>query len=77
MRGLRMVIWLFSGMAAAGCSLSLVLWTVRGNEALFRFVRGGKAGFIDRTGRIVVPAILQVPNGPCRLRMAEAAIIPA
>lgn len=41
---------------AAGCSSDYLIWEPRGRSAdpLYRFIRGGKAGYIDRSGRVVI-----------------------
>ena len=41
---------------AAGCSWDYLIWEPRGRSAdpLYRFIRGGKAGYIDRSGRVVI-----------------------
>jgi hypothetical protein len=57
------VILLAAGVAvpvARACSRSYVIWSIRNKPAdpLFRFVRNGKAGYIDATGRIRVDPVL-------------------
>jgi hypothetical protein len=46
---------------ALACSSDYVIWMIRtdSSDALFRFIRNGKAGYIDRTGKIVVPPTLE------------------
>ncbi|MFN7995456.1 MAG: WG repeat-containing protein [Bryobacteraceae bacterium] len=46
------------------CSVSLILWSINDKSAdpLFRFIRGGKAGYIDAKGRIVVSPTLAVDS---------------
>lgn len=54
---LRPAVLALTVTAAFACSWDYVIWTPRGKSAdpLYRFVRGEKAGFIDREGRIVLP----------------------
>jgi hypothetical protein len=42
------------------CSSDYVIWMIRSADAdpLYRFIKNGKAGFIDQTGKIVIPPIL-------------------
>ena len=51
---------LFSGPVARACSWSYTLWSIRTKSAdpLFRFVRSGKAGYIDPSGKVVIEANL-------------------
>jgi hypothetical protein len=41
---------------AAGCSWDYPIWMPRekGADPLYRFIRGGKAGYIDRSGKVVI-----------------------
>ncbi len=60
---LKRWVWLLTGLVATACSMSVTIWSLaeRGNDPLFRFVRGGKAGFIDRSGRVVMgPSLTRV-----------------
>jgi len=45
-----------------GCEANALIWMPPRNHAdpLFRFIRNGRAGFIDAKGRIVVPPALEI-----------------
>lgn len=61
--------WFCAGLIAAAfltvpvlhaCSWSFLIWGLRGRspDPLLRFVKAGKAGYINQQGRIVIDAIL-------------------
>lgn len=63
-----MILWIVAGIlvyipVARACSWSYVIWSIRSKPAdpLFRFVRNGRAGYIDSTGGIVIQPLL--PGG--------------
>jgi len=41
---------------ANACSWDYIIWQIRSRSAdpLYRFVENGKAGYIDRTGKVVI-----------------------
>jgi hypothetical protein len=43
--------------AASACGWDFSIWIPRstGADPLYQFIRGGKAGYIDQTGRVVIP----------------------
>jgi hypothetical protein len=45
-----------------GCESDALIWMPPTNNAdpLFRFIRNGRAGFIDGKGRIVIPPTLEI-----------------
>jgi hypothetical protein len=53
---LSLALLLASAPPAAGCSWDYLIWIPRARDAdaLYRFVRDGKAGFIDRSGKVVI-----------------------
>jgi WG containing repeat len=60
-----MIFWIVAGIlvcipVARACSWSYVIWGIRNKPAdpLFRFVRNGRAGYIDSTGRIIIQPLL-------------------
>jgi hypothetical protein len=42
--------------AILGCEYSAPIWSITSDKAdpLYRFVQNGKAGYIDRTGKVVI-----------------------
>ena len=65
---LWMILWIAIGISvyipvARACSWSYVIWGIRSKPAdpLFRFVRNGRAGYIDSQGKIVIQPLL--PGG--------------
>jgi len=54
---LRVVVCLTVLSVAFGCDADYLIWIPRSSTAdpLYRFVKNGKAGYIDATGRVVVP----------------------
>lgn len=53
---LSLALLLASAAPAAGCSWDYPIWMPRDKEvdALYRFIRGDKAGYIDRSGSVVI-----------------------
>lgn len=51
--------WVYIPVARA-CSWSYLIWAIRRKPAdpLFRFVKDGKAGYIDAAGKVVIDAVL-------------------
>jgi hypothetical protein len=61
----RMIPWFIAAALASipvarACSIGYLIWEIRSKSAdpLFRFVRNGKAGYIDSSGKIVIQPIL-------------------
>jgi hypothetical protein len=54
----------FASVAFA-CSSDYAIWIPRSQSAepLYRFFKGGKAGYIDATGRVVIPPTLKTLDG--------------
>jgi hypothetical protein len=52
-------LWLFASSVWA-CSTDYTIWIPRSPDAdpLYRFVKGEKAGYIDLTGRVVIPPLI-------------------
>lgn len=55
-----LVTLLFISSSVYGCSWDYPIWQIRtkGADALYRFVKGDKAGYIDRSGKVVVKPTL-------------------
>jgi hypothetical protein len=58
----KALVLLFGAAIVFACSADYLLWAPRSKSAdpLYRFVTNGKAGYIDGTGKVVVPPILRV-----------------
>jgi len=56
-----LIITVLVASTALACEADYIIWMIRSESAdgLFRFIRNGKAGYIDRTGKIVVPPTLE------------------
>jgi hypothetical protein len=66
---LRLLLWVFATTllavpAVRACTWSYLIWGLRSKSAdpLFRFVRNGKAGYIDASGKIVIQPTLAVSD---------------
>ena len=59
---LKSVAFILTATTALACSVDYSIWIPRSNTAdpLYRFVKGDKAGYIDRSGRVVIPPTLEV-----------------
>jgi len=57
----RLVVLAFTAAVAFACSWDYPIWIPRSKSAdpLYRFVKNGKAGYIDGSGRIVIPPKLK------------------
>jgi hypothetical protein len=55
-----LLIVLAADLKVFACSWDYLIWTIRNKDAdpLYRFVRGERAGYIDRTGKIVIEPLL-------------------
>ena len=55
---------LLSVPAVRACEWSYTIWSIRSKPAdpLFRFVRNGKAGYIDASGKVIIAASLPVTD---------------
>ena len=53
-------LWLCASSVWA-CSADYIIWIPRsrGADPLYRFVKGGKAGYIDQAGQLVIPPVLE------------------
>src|SRR5262249_36057132 len=53
-------LWLCASSVWA-CSVDYTIWIPRsrGADPLYRFVKGGKAGYIDQAGQVVSPPVLE------------------
>ena len=51
-----LLVFCFSSCSLLACSWDYPIWIPRSNDAdpLYRFVKHGKAGYIDRTGKVVI-----------------------
>jgi hypothetical protein len=58
---MRSMVLAFTATMAFACSADYLIWIPRSKSAdpLYRFVKDGKAGYIDSGGRIVIPPILE------------------
>jgi hypothetical protein len=58
---MRSMVLAFTATVAFGCSADYLIWIPRSKSAdpLYRFVKNGKAGYIDRSGRVVIPPKLE------------------
>lgn len=54
---LRCLIFVLTAAMVLGCETTPLIWIPRSQSAdpLYRFVKSGKAGYIDGTGRVVIP----------------------
>src|SRR5882672_4726447 len=52
-------LWLLAS-SVCGCTSDYTIWIPRSPDAdpLYRFVKGEKAGYIDHTGRVVIPPVI-------------------
>src|ERR1700722_3197395 len=55
-----LVLFLLSLPVARSCELGYTVWSIRNKPAdpLFRFLRNGKAGYIDASGKVIIVASL-------------------
>lgn len=59
---LCLLLFLLPAQVATACSWDYLIWMIHSKDAdpLYRFVRDGKAGYIDRSGKIVIKPVLGV-----------------
>jgi hypothetical protein len=60
------IVWLcLFASSVWACSTDYSIWIPRSGDAdpLYRFVKGGKAGYIDQNGHVVIPPVLEHLGG--------------
>jgi WG containing repeat len=58
---MRALLVILTVSVACACSWMYPIWIPRSSNAdpLYQFVKGGKAGYIDQTGRVIIPPTFQ------------------
>ena len=58
---LKLILCAVAVTVAAGCEFDYLIWIPRSSTAdpLYRFIKNGKAGYIDAEGHIVIPPRLR------------------